>query len=280
MVAHIIERWRIALLLVLALLMGLVCARGLHAQIQEDEVDFDILATVIYGEDDSLWKLAGKYYNKSWLWPLIAYLNRIPDYNVIPVGATIYIPVEEPKKTILRKAEMYKLSAELEKLQGEHLRVSKEYEAYRTTNRQFEQEFKDKDAIINQVRTAANELSAKIQEQQKEILRVNEEYEACKATIDELSAKIAELEKELLSVKEERKALETREQKLAGTVADRDANIKKLDNELDRAIAAPQIIQMEGLLADEPESGLADKWKIAVALTASTCLVLSLLRIF
>ena len=63
-------------------------------------------------------------------------------------------------------------------------------------------------------------------------------------------------------------------------MADRDANIKKLDNALDRAIAAPQIIQMEGLMVDEPESDLAGKWKIAVELTASTCLVLSLLRIF
>ena len=280
MAGYMIERWKIALVLVFAILMGLFCVGGLHAQIQADEVDFEILATVVYGENDSLWKLAGKYYNSSRLWPLIAYLNRIPDYNAISIGTIIYIPVEEPKKAILRQAEIYKLSTELEKLQREHLRVSKEYEVYKTVKRQLEQELKDRDATINQVRTAADELSAKSQEQKKKLLRVNQEYEVCKAAVDELSAKSAELQKELLRVNEEFEALETREQQLARVVEDKDATIKELEDALDKAIAAPQIIQMKELLADEPESGLAGKWKIALGLTASTCLVLSLLRIF
>ena len=280
MTMYMIEKWKMALVLALALLMSLVCAGDLYAQIQADEVDFEILATVVYGENDSLWNLAGKYYSNSWLWPLIAYLNRIPDYNAIPVGTTIYIPVKEPKKAILGKAEIYKLSTELEKLQREHLSVSKEYEVYKTVKRQLEQELKDRDATINQVRTTADELSTRIQEQQKGLLRVNQEYEACKVTVDELSAKSAELQKELLRVNEEREALETREQQLARTVEDKDTTINELENALDKAIAAPQIIQMKELLVDEPESGLAGKWKLTLGLTASTCLVLSLLRIF
>ncbi|MFC1714885.1 LysM peptidoglycan-binding domain-containing protein [Candidatus Poribacteria bacterium] len=92
---HANQTWKTALVLTyLILLTSLTCAAGLHAQIQEDEIDFQILATVTYQRDNSLWSLAGKYYGNPRLWPHIADMNRIADATDIPAGTPIYIPAK------------------------------------------------------------------------------------------------------------------------------------------------------------------------------------------
>ena len=95
MLMHANQNWKIALILVFSvLLMSLACVANLRAQIREDEVDFQILATVTSQKDNSLWSLAEKYYGNPRLWPLISDMNRIADPTDIPTGATIYIPVK------------------------------------------------------------------------------------------------------------------------------------------------------------------------------------------
>ncbi|MFC1714890.1 LysM peptidoglycan-binding domain-containing protein [Candidatus Poribacteria bacterium] len=99
MMAYVTHTWKTALTLVFSiLLMSLTCAAGLYAQIQKDGVDFEVLATVIYQKDDSLWNLAEKHYGEPRLWPRIADANGISDVTDIPAGTPIYVPVKGAKR--------------------------------------------------------------------------------------------------------------------------------------------------------------------------------------
>ncbi|MFC1714888.1 LysM peptidoglycan-binding domain-containing protein [Candidatus Poribacteria bacterium] len=99
MVMQINQNWRTVLILAFSVLLtSLICAADLCAQIREDEVDFQILATVTAQKDNGLWSLAEKYYGNPRLWPLISDMNRISDATNIPAGTTIYIPVKDAKR--------------------------------------------------------------------------------------------------------------------------------------------------------------------------------------
>jgi len=96
------KRGVISILAFLLLAMNSVHTSSLNALLQEDKIDLEVLAVVTYGEKDTLWKLAKKYYGDPPLWPIIAYTNRIYNVNAIPVGSTIYIPVKDAKKPTCR----------------------------------------------------------------------------------------------------------------------------------------------------------------------------------
>ena len=59
-----------------------------------NEVGFEVTAIVFYRKGDTLWNLAGRYYDDPKLWSHIADANGILDETMIPVGTPIYIPVE------------------------------------------------------------------------------------------------------------------------------------------------------------------------------------------
>jgi len=76
----------------LFLTVFLVCINDLYAQIRPEEVDFEIIAVVIYNKDETLWNLAQKYYNNPYLWPYIGVMNNIQENSSILDGTAIYIP--------------------------------------------------------------------------------------------------------------------------------------------------------------------------------------------
>ncbi len=99
MVKYVVQNRKTVLALVLSVLLAsLTCVADLRAQIREDEVDFQTLATVTYQNGNSLWSLAEKYYGNPRLWPLISDMNRISDESDIPVGARIHIPVRGARR--------------------------------------------------------------------------------------------------------------------------------------------------------------------------------------
>jgi hypothetical protein len=98
-VIHISQSWKFVLILTFSvLLMSLAYVTDLCAQIREDEVDFQVLATVTSQKDNSLWSLAEKYYGNPRLLPIISDMNRISDATDIPAGTTIYIPMKGAKR--------------------------------------------------------------------------------------------------------------------------------------------------------------------------------------
>ena len=98
---YIAERWKLAVVMVLSLLLtGLTCVGISRAQIKEADVDFEVLATVTMVKGDTLWDLAQKYYNDPYGWDRILKMNRIPDERRISIGTVIYIPVEDAKRIV------------------------------------------------------------------------------------------------------------------------------------------------------------------------------------
>jgi nucleoid-associated protein YgaU len=80
MMIHAVERWKVIPVLVFSLLLtGLACVGSLRAQIKEDEVDFEVMATVTIKDGDSLWNLAQKYYRDPFKWTIIKDMNKIPN---------------------------------------------------------------------------------------------------------------------------------------------------------------------------------------------------------
>jgi nucleoid-associated protein YgaU len=201
------DRSSILILIFSILLMSLVCAPDLYAQIREDEVDFSVLAVVTFGRSDSLWNLAERYYQDPWLWPIIAYVNRISDITDIPAGTAIYIPHREAKRptnrTIIaelsaeiqglrreieglknelerRKLMANELAAEITNLKAKLLRASEEREALETRNKQLIQALRDRDDLareLEQREAVAGELAAEIARLRAELLSINQERE-------------------------------------------------------------------------------------------------------
>jgi len=93
--------------------MGLAYVDILYSQIKKEDIDFDVLATVVMVKGDTLWELAEKYYENPYIWKIIMERNRIPDDRRIPVGTVIYIPVEDAK-SIVKKVEK-EIESKLEK---------------------------------------------------------------------------------------------------------------------------------------------------------------------
>ena len=60
---------------------------------------FEVMAVVFYQKDDTLQKLAERYYGDPELWSHIADANSISDETMVSIGAPIYIPARAPETT-------------------------------------------------------------------------------------------------------------------------------------------------------------------------------------
>jgi hypothetical protein len=100
----------------LLLLISLAYVPRLYGQTQRIEVEFEVLATVVYEGDKTLWRMAEERYGNAYLWPLIAYINRLSQDTKIPIGTTIYIPIVEPRKAVLEEELTQKIEVEFEVL--------------------------------------------------------------------------------------------------------------------------------------------------------------------
>ena len=181
------------------LLTGLAYAGSSHAQIKEDEVDFEVLATVTMKEGDNLWDLATKYYGDPFQWPLIKDMNKIPSEGAIPIGTVVYLPVIPIKRTTVEEvepevSEVEKLSAEIEKLRNELRSVKGKNKECEDKNKQLAEALKDKDAAIkdlsgmlDNVKTALDRMKAEseLEAQAREMRAAAQE--AAKKDKDKLS---------------------------------------------------------------------------------------------
>ena len=157
--AYMVKRWKMIVILVLSLLLtGLAYVGSLLAQIKEEEIDFEVMATVTAKGGDSLWDLAQKYYGDPFKWTIIKDVNKIPNEYTIPVGTVMYIPVIPLKKTVKvvepeikeekPPAPDERLLAEIEKLREELSRIKGDLEICKEQNDELRKELQDKDATI------------------------------------------------------------------------------------------------------------------------------------
>lgn len=258
---YVSRSWKVVLILILSfLVLNLGYLESLRAQIQEDEIDFQVLAAVTYKKADTLWKLADKYYGDPRLWPIIAYLNRVYDSKEISAGVTIYIPAKTAKKPTNRIA-MGRLSAEIAELKKEILSANEKKKTLETTN----------------------EKSVKALEEKK-------------VTIDNLSAEIVRLRTELPRVDEEREASPTEDEHSAEVSTNGENVIKRVEPVLDQTDVEPEKIEVTAksdetaFNTETPEippptnetgrNPTAGKWQFSLALVAAMSLLLSLIRVF
>lgn len=258
---YVSRSWKVALVLILSfLVLNLGYLENLRAQIQEDEIDFQVLAAVTYKKADTLWKLADKYYGEPRLWPIIAYVNRIYDSKEIPGGVTIYIPSKTAKKPTNGMA-MDKLSAEISELKKEILSANEKRKTFEATNEKSAKALREK-----------------------------------KATIDGLSAEIARLRTELSRVDEERETYATEDKHSAEVLTNGENITKRVKPVIHQTDVEPEKIKPTAKLdkttsyteipeapppADKTDRNpIAGKWQLSLALVAATSLLLSLVRVF
>lgn len=234
----------------LSLLIFFACVLNSNAQIKEDEVDFEVLDIVTYTKEQSLWKLAGKYYGNPRLWPIIVYENRIYDDKDISINTVLYIPDRDQKIAAAKKDEPIKIDFEtldvitythgqtLKKLAEKYYSdpyfwpiiayengISNEEDIeidtliYIPTKHQkivtAKKDEPDHIAEIDKLATEKEALSATIEELRAEILHVNEERKAVDEKNKRFSETIEELKAGLLQSNEERKVADIKSEQLA-----------------------------------------------------------------
>ena len=159
---YMAERWKITVVLILSLLLtGLAYVGSLRAQIKEDEVDFEVLATITMTKDvnSRLWNLAQEYYGNPLKWTFIKEMNKIPNEKAIPLGTVIYIPIEDAKqiaKKVEEKIEEKKvvedeLSAKIKKMQKDLRSANSKLKACNTKNERLGRSVERKEATINEL---------------------------------------------------------------------------------------------------------------------------------
>lgn len=188
---YIVERWKITAILVLSLLLaGLAYVGTLRAQLNEDEVDFEVMAkvTVEAGNNQCLWNLAKEYYKNPLEWEYIKEMNKIPNERAIPIGTVVYIPAKDAKK-IVEKADdaIEKMNAVEKKLRDELAKAKKELKRCEDENKKCEAE--------NEKRSRA------LRECEARVKRLNKALEECRADVKKKDATIRELEAMLENVK-------------------------------------------------------------------------------
>ena len=112
---YVTQNWKAILVLaVLLLLISLAYVPCLYGETRKIVVEFEVLATVVYEGEKTLWRMAEEHYGNAYLWPLIAYMNGLSEDTKILVGTTIYIPVVEPSKAVLEEGLTQKTEVEFE----------------------------------------------------------------------------------------------------------------------------------------------------------------------
>ena len=188
---YITERWKITAILVFSLLLaGLAYVGTLRAQLNEDEVDFEVMAkvTVEPGNNQCLWNLAKEYYKNPLEWEYIKEMNKIPNERAIPIGTVVYIPAKDAKKIVEKADDEIEKMNEIEKeLRDELAKMKKELKRCEDENKKCEAENKKR--------------SKALRECQAKVKRLNKELEECRASVKKKDATIKELEAMLENVK-------------------------------------------------------------------------------
>lgn len=201
-IIRILERWKMAVVIALSLLLaGLACVGSSRAQIKKEDVDFEVLATVTAVKGDTLWELAQKYYDDPLRWKIIMDLNRIPDERRIPIGTVIYIPIEDAKRIAKqvdeeireRKIGIKEDSADLKKLQDEVASLKKKLQDCEAENKRLAKALKECRAKNKKLTQALKEKDAIIKEQEAMIAAKDATNKELRAMLEELKATVAKI---------------------------------------------------------------------------------------
>jgi hypothetical protein len=214
------ERWKITVVLAFLLLVaGLACVGNLRAQLKEDEVDFEVLATVVAqtGKDCCLWNMAAKYYGDPYEWAFLKEVNKIPDEKRISVGTVIYIP-----KKPLKKVETVPEVSEVDKLK-------KEIGLLKKKNKECADELKKCNAEKNKLAKQLRECKAAKAAPGRKALR------DCEAKNRQLAQNLKKLEAEKKRVGGEIEELEAKNRRLARAMREKDADLEDLEGRVRRA---------------------------------------------
>ena len=209
------ECWKITIIVILLLLLtALVYVGDIRAQITEDEVDFEVLATVTMrkGNEDSLWNLAKKYYGDPYQWTFIRDMNRIPNERVIPVGTVIYVPVKGAKK-LAKEVEVKEKEAAEEELSAEIARLRKELRGVKGKNKELARSLKECEDRNRQLTREMKNKDARIKELEAEARKMREMQAAARrkdARIKELEGKVREMQAAAEAAARENESLEAR----------------------------------------------------------------------
>jgi uncharacterized protein YoxC len=220
MVMYMVERWKMTVVLVLLLLLtGLACVGVSRAQIKEEDVDFEYMATVTMKKGDSLWVMAKKYYGDPLKWPLIKDMNKIPNEARIPVGTVLYIPVKDAKRIakkveaeiVEKKAVEEDISAKIARLQEELRGLEEKSKECEDEKKRLSKDLKDKDATIEDLEGMLDNV---------------------KVALDKMKAGTeAELEAQ---AREMRAAVKKREEELSEAKVAKDRQIEEMESKLRR----------------------------------------------
>lgn len=203
---YIVERWEIIVVPVFSLLLtGLACVGSLHAQIEEDEIDFEVMATVTAKQDTTLWELAEEYYGDPTNWTIIRDMNRISKERIIPIGTVIYIPVipikraagvVEPKPNVEEKkpAMEEELSAEVKRLLKQLNRVREDFEDSKANSEKLSKELKDKESAVKELSEAKTARDKRIEELEEKFRQSERNVKQLESLRDQLKVKLAEAE--------------------------------------------------------------------------------------
>ena len=245
---YITERWKITAILVFSLLLaGLAYVGTLRAQLNEDEVDFEVMAKVtVESNSQCLWNLAKEYYKNPLEWEYIKEMNNIPNERAIPVGTVVYIPAKDAKK-IVEKAddEIEKVKAIEKKLRDELAKAKRELKRCENENKKCEAENKKRSRALR-------ECEAKMK-------RLNKALEECKADVVKKDATIRELEAMLENVKsavermkaedeleaQEREMRAAAQRRKGGDVEELEAQLRRCRRQVDELTAERDRLRAE-----------------------------------
>ena len=220
---YMAERWKITVVLAFLLLVaGLACVGNLRAQLKEDEVDFEVLATVVAqtGKDCCLWNMAAKYYGDPYEWAFLQEVNKIPNEKRISIGTVIYIP-KKPLKMVGKAPEVSEVP-EVDKLK-------KEISLLKKKNKECADKLKKSNAEKNKLAKQLRECKAAKAAPARKALR------DCETKNKKLVQDLKKLEAEKKRVGGEIEELEAKNRRLARGMREKDADMEDLEGKMRRA---------------------------------------------
>jgi prefoldin subunit 5 len=214
------ERWKITVALAfLLLLASLACVGNLRAQLKKEEVDFEVLATVVAqkGKDCCLWNMAAKYYGDPYEWSFLKEVNKIPNERKISIGTVVYIP-----KKPLKKVEKVSEVSDVDKLK-------KEISLLKKKNEECADKLKNCNAEKNKLAKQLRECKAAKAAPGRKALR------DCEAKNKELMQNLEKLEAEKRRVGADIEELEAKNRRLARAMREKDDEIEDIEARTRRA---------------------------------------------
>jgi predicted RNase H-like nuclease (RuvC/YqgF family) len=221
------------LIVFLLLITGLPFVGSLRAQLKEEEVDFEVLATVtaMEGKDCCLWNMAAKYYGDPYKWTILQEVNKIPNERRIAKGTIIYIPVLPIKKKV-EEPEQPKEPSEIDLMREEISKLKKNKEDCEARNKKLAKALQDCKKRAKKMADQAKALKKcrdenkklkgrlkKLQDENRKLAKANKNKDA---TIDKLEDQLREM----------KGALRRCEEELEKAMAQKDRHIEELESEL------------------------------------------------